>query len=208
MPRASHVALSITAVAVALTSQSATAQEAEPAVEPAAPAASYSYSDPAALAVLPIPEADRAAATVLGYEDGALVTLHEGTGAFICMTDNPSDERFQVLCYHKSLAPYMERGRELRTEGISGKAGIEKRWEEIDAGTLDMPRHPAALHQLFGKDPAAVTLENADSLSRLTVIYMAYITAEDSGLLGQPSRGEPWLMYPGKPTAHVMISGR
>ena len=204
MPRGSYVVLSITAVAVALTGQPATtlAQEAEVA-EPAA-----SYSDPTALAVLPIPEADRAAATVLGYEHGALVTLREGTGAFICMTDNPSDEAFQVLCYHKSLAPYMERGRELRAEGITGKAGIEKRWEEIDAGELDMPRHPAALHQLFGKDPAAVTLENADSLSRLTVIYMAYITAEETGLVGRPARGEPWLMYPGKPTAHVMISGR
>lgn len=207
MPRASYVVLSITVVAVAIAGQAATAlaQEADQA-DPAEPAASY--SGPAALAVLPIPEADRAAATVLGYEDGALVTLREGTGAFICMTDNPSDERFQVLCYHKSLAPYMERGRELRAEGITGKAGIEKRWEEIDAGTLAMPRHPAALHQLFGKDPAAVTLENADSLSRLTVIYMAYATAEDTGLLGQPSRGKPWLMYPGKPTAHVMISGQ
>ncbi len=202
MPRGSYVVLSITAVAVALACQPDTAQEAEVA----APAASY--SDPAALAVLPIPEADRDAATVLGYEDGALVTLREGTGAFICMTDNPSDEAFQVLCYHKSLAPYMERGRELRAEGITGKAGIEKRWEEIDAGELDMPRHPATLHQLFGKNPAAVTLENADSLSRLTVIYIAYITAEETGLLGQPSKGTPWLMYPGKPTAHVMISGR
>ncbi len=204
MSRASYVVLSITAVVVALAGQPATALAQE--AEVAAPAASY--SDPAALAVLPIPEADRAAATVLGYEHGALVTLREGTGVFICMTDNPSDEAFQVLCYHKSLAPYMERGRELRAEGITGKAGIEKRWEEIDAGELDMPRHPAALHQLFGKDPAAVTLENADSLGRLTVIYMAYITAEETGLLGLPSKGEPWLMYPGKPTAHVMISGR
>jgi len=191
--------LSITAVAVALAVQPVRAQEAAPTA---------ASSDPAALAVLPIAEADRATATVLGYEDGGLVVLREGTGAFICMTDNPSDERFQVLCYHKSLEPYMARGRELRAEGISGKAGIEKRWEEIDAGELEMPRHPAALHQLFGSDPAAVTLENADSLGRLTVIYMAYATVEDTGLLGQPSRGEPWLMYPGKPTAHVMISGR
>lgn len=201
MPRSSHAMLSITAVAAALAAQPATAlaQEATPAA---------AYDDPAALAVLPIPEADRATATVLGYQDGALVTLREGTGAFICMTDNPSDERFKVACYHQSLAPYMERGRELRAEGITGKANMDKRWEEIDAGELAMPRHPAALYQLFGSDPAAVTLENADSLGRLTVIYMAYATVEETGLLGQPSGGNPWLMYPGKPTAHLMISGR
>ncbi len=191
--------LSITAVAVAFAVQPVQAQEAESAAV---------SSDPAALAVLPIAEADRATATILGYEDGMLVVLREGTGDFICMTDNPADERFQVLCYHKSLEPYMARGRELRAEGISGKAGIEKRWEEIEAGELEMPRHPATLHQLFGSDPAAVTLENADSLGRLTVIYMAYATVEETGLLGQPSSGKPWLMYPGKPTAHVMISGR
>ena len=199
MLRVSCSMLSTTAVAVALVAQPVQAQEAAPAA---------ASNDPAALAVLPIAEADRGTATILGYQDGELVVLRDGAGAFICMADNPSDERFQVLCYHKSLAPYMERGRELRAEGISGKAGIEKRWEEIEAGELEMPRHPAALHQLFGSDPAAVTLENADSLGRLTVIYMAYATVEDTGLLGQPSRGEPWLMYPGKPTAHVMISGR
>lgn len=200
MRRATQVMLSITAVAVVLACQPASdqVQEAEPTA---------GSNDPAALAVLPIAEADRAGATILGYEDGGLVMLREGDGAFICMADNPSDERFQVLCYHKSLAPYMERGRELRAEGITGTANIEKRWEEIDAGEFVMPPHPAVLHQLFGSDPAAVTLENADSLGRLTVIYMAYATVEDTGLLGQPSGGEPWLMYPGKPTAHVMISG-
>ena len=199
MPRVSHAMLSITAVTVALAAQAVQAQEA---------ASAAGSSDPAALAVLPIAEADRATATILGYEDGALVTLREGTGAFICMADNPATNGFKVLCYHKSLEPYMKRGRELRAEGISGKAGIEKRWEEIDAGRLEMPRHPATLYQLFGSDPAAVTLENADSLGRLTVIYMAYATVEDTGLRAQPSGGEPWLMYPGKPTAHVMISGR
>ena len=199
MPRASNVVLSITAVAVALAVQPVQAQEATSAA---------ASSDPAALAVLPIAEADRATAKILGYEDGTLVVLREGTGVFICIADNPDDERFQVLCYHKSLEPYMARGRELRAEGITGKPGIEKRWEEIDAGELEMPRHPATLHQLFGSDPAAVTLENADSLGRLTVIYMAYATVEETGLLGQPSRGKPWMMYPGKPTAHVMISGR
>ncbi len=128
MPRVSHVMLSITAVAVAFAVQPVQAQEAEP---------TPAFNDPAALAVLPIAEADRAGATILGYEDGGLVTLRESDGAFICMADNPSTDGFKVLCYHKSLAPYMERGRELRVGGITGKANMEQRWEEIEAGELD-----------------------------------------------------------------------
>lgn len=164
--------------------------------------------DEVAFAVLPIPEAHRATATVLGFSDTGLITLREGTGDFICMADNPNDESFKVLCYHRSLEPYMARGRALRKEGISGKANIEKRWEEIEAGTLDMPRHPAALHQLFGAHPDSVSLDRPEDMGRLTVIYMAYATSEETGLPPQPAGKMPWLMYAGKPTAHVMISGQ
>jgi hypothetical protein len=141
---------------------------------------------------------------VLTWDGGN--TIRKGTGSFICLADNPSDEGFKVACYHRSLGPYMARGRELRGEGISGKSNIEKRWEEIEAGTLDWPRHPASLQQLFGKDGSTVTTASED-LGRLTVIYMAYADSESSGLPAQPAGGQPWLMYSGKPTAHVMISG-
>ncbi len=159
-----------------------------------------------ALAVLPLPEAERVSATVLGYEDGTVVPLRRGTGDFICLADRPGDDRFQAACYHKSLAPYMARGRELHAQGITGQPSIERRWEEIEAGRLEMPRHPAALHQLFGSDPSTVSPENMEGLNHLTVIYMAYATAEQTGLPSRPGDGVPWLMFPGKPTAHVMIS--
>jgi len=171
------------------------------------PVHAQTQDDQIAWATLPIPESERDSATVLGYRYDELVTLREGSGEFICMADDPSDQRLQVLCYHRSLGPYMARGRALRAEGISGKANIEKRWEEIEAGELDMPRQPAALHQLFGAHPDSVSIEDADKLGRLTVIYMAYATAEETGLPGQPAGKMPWLMYPGKPTAHLMISG-
>lgn len=171
------------------------------------------YSDTAAaqtdeqiaLAVLPLPESDRAGAMVLGYDGDALVTLRKGTGPFICLADRPGDERFQAACYHRSLEPYMARGRELRAQGMDSRASLEKRWEEIDAGTLEMPRHPAALHQLFG-NPDTVTPNSLEGLTRLTVIYVAYATEEQMGLPTTPGGGVPWLMFSGKPTAHVMIS--
>lgn len=164
-------------------------------------------ADQIALAVLPLPEAERATASVYGYRGGGgeLTLLRRGDGDFVCIADNPSDERFQAACYHKSLEAYMARGRELRAQGIRGQASIHQRWEEIDAGTLEMPRHPAALFQVIHRDASAVTPDHLEGIQRMTVIYMAYATAEETGFPVQPSPGIPWLMYPGKPTAHVMI---
>src|SRR5688572_8273916 len=89
-------------------------------------AASTSFAQsPAAVqtraAVEPLPAEFRESATVLGYEAGkrGLVQLKQGTGAFICLADDPSDDRFHVACYHKSLEPFMARGRELRAQKIA-----------------------------------------------------------------------------------------
>lgn len=199
MSRSKSTVLMAFSLLVALPGSGIVAQEAE-AAPPPPPS-----SDPVDLAVLPVPESERAGAMVLSSDGSA--TLREGDGLFICLADDPSDEGFRVACYHRSLEPYMARGRALRAEGITGKSGIEKRWEEIEAGTLDMPRHPASLQQLFAADGSTVTTAT-EEFGRLTVIYMAYASVEDTGLPGQPAGGQPWLMYPGKPTAHVMISGR
>lgn len=153
-------------------------------------------------AVLPLPEEERAGATVLGYRDGELVTLRQGTGRFECLADDPSGEGFQVACYHESLVAYMSRGRELRAQGVAGQESIARRWEEIDSGDLSFPKQPAALHQLFGE-----SVDDAGSLKRLTVVYLSYATSEATGIPASPKDGGPWLMFPGKPTAHVMISG-
>lgn len=153
-------------------------------------------------AVMPLPEAARSGATVLGYRDGSLVTLREAGGAFVCIADDPDREGFHVACYHRSLEPYMARGRELRAEGVSGQESIVQRWREIEAGELAFPDHPAALHQLFAQRRDA-----AENLDRLTVIYVSGATAEQTGLPTRPEGGAPWLMFPGEPTAHVMISG-
>lgn len=171
-----------------------------------APVVAQSRADQIALAVLPLPEAHRLDAKVLGYRDGALVTLRSAEGQFVCLADRLGDERFHVACYHRSLEPYMARGRELRAQGMSVQESIERRWEEIEDGRLEMPRHPAYLHQFFGDDPSSVSPAHTEGLRRLTVIYVAYATAETTGLPSGPAGGAPWLMFPGKPTAHVMIS--
>lgn len=154
-------------------------------------------------ALLALPDAERAGATVMARSEAGWTVIREGDGAFVCLAADPADERFHTACYHRSLEPYMARGRELRGEGVAGRESIQRRWSEIEAGTLDMPEH-AILHQVIAPDgwdgdPA--------TLRRLTVIYVPFATAAELGLPEEGSGGGPWLMFPGRPTAHIMIPG-
>ena len=154
-------------------------------------------------ATLPLPASQRDAATVIARDGETWVTVHEGEGDFVCIADDPADERFHVACYHHSLESYMARGRELRAQGITGLESISTRWEEIDAGDLSMPEHPAALYSLSG---SADWAGDVDDLGALSVLYVAYATPEQLGVPAEHQPGRPWLMFPGKPSAHIMIT--
>ena len=161
-----------------------------------------------ALAVLPLPQEFRADATVLGYNDaGKLVPLRETKGAMICLADDPTNDRFHVACYSRSLEPFMLRGRQLRAAGTKDDKVDSVRFREIRTGKLRMPKQ-AALWQLNGPmtavDVAAgkVTAE----VKPLYVIYMPYATSASTGIPTKPAPGVPWLMLPGTPKAHVMLS--
>lgn len=159
-----------------------------------------------AAAVQAAPEDRRAGATVLGYDGtGALATLRAGTNDLVCLADDPKDAAFSVACYHKDLEPFMARGRELLAKGIKSKEREEARWKEIESGAIAMPREPRTLHVLSGSgfDPATGTI--ADAYLRW-VIYTPFATPETTGLPIRPVPGGPWLMFPGTPTAHIMIS--
>src|SRR5579884_1168187 len=117
---------------------------------PAAPA--LTEPQQIASAVLPLPNEFRDGATVLGYKPGSakLVTLKKGTGAFTCLASDPAAPRFHVACYHKSLEPFMARGRALRESGVKGDNVDTVRFAEIKSGKLAFPKQPAALYQLTG----------------------------------------------------------
>ena len=152
-------------------------------------------------AVKAAPTSMRDAATVRGYgPDGTLTTLREGSGLLICLADDPDEEGFHVACYHESLGPFMQRGRELRRRGVTAVDSVRR--AEIADGTLAYPDHPAALYNLSGTyEAAADTVRDA---SRLHVVYVPHETAESTGLPSRP-QGGPWLMEPGQPWAHIMI---
>jgi hypothetical protein len=161
-----------------------------------------------AAAVLAAPPGRQAGARVLGFDSsGQLVTLRPGTNELVCLADDPTDETFSVACYHQSLEPYMARGRELAAQGISdGKERLEIRWKEAEEGALAMPKDPATLYVLSGTSYDPETGNVRDSYLRF-VVYMPWATLESTGLSDAPmGPGSPWLMYPGTPGAHVMIS--
>lgn len=160
-------------------------------------------------AVSAAPEDMRAGAKVLGYnQEGNLVTLREGTNELICLADDPTVDRFHVACYFKELEPFMERGRQLRREGKSREEVQATRKQEIESGDLPWPEKPMALYSLSGsEDGYDYTSGQLRSASPLYVVYIPYATEESTGIATKPaSEGAPWLMNPGEPWAHIMIS--
>ena len=171
---------------------------------PAAPA-------PARLQIIsaaaPLPADFRETATVLGYETGkkGLIELRKGTGPFTCLADDPSDGRFHVACYHKSLEAFMARGRELRANGVTAVDSVRN--AEIAAKKLAMPNGPAALYSLTGTPETfnAATGEVTGARA-LFVMYVPFATAESTGLATRPAGSSPWIMNAGTPKAHIMFT--
>jgi hypothetical protein len=161
-----------------------------------------------AAAVLPAPKEFRDSATVLGYgTDGKLQELRRGTGSLVCLAPDPARERFQVACYHRALEPFMARGRELRSQGVTGDRVDSARFAEVRSGRLAFPTHPALLYSLNGAPGSYDPATNAVKDGRpLFVVYVKDATAASTGLPAQPVAGLPWIMHPGTIKAHIMFS--
>jgi hypothetical protein len=161
-----------------------------------------------AAAVSPLPKPLRSGATVLGYDSaGRLATLRTGTNDLVCLADDPRGKRFHVACYYKALEPFMARGRALRTH-LSADSADSVRAREIRAGQLAMPRQPTALYQYVApRDSVDLASGKVRGATFLYLVYMPFATPETTGLSAVPlTDGGPWLMYPGKPWAHIMIA--
>lgn len=162
-----------------------------------------------ATALMAAPEESRAGCKVIGYNmQGDFVTLKEGDNEFICLADNPNQEGFSAACYHKSLEPFMARGRELKAQGKSHTEIFDIREAEVKAGKLEMGSPGATLHVYFGAETNynPETSEVAGAQYRY-VVYLPFATAESTGLPEKPvASNHPWIMNPGTHRAHIMIS--
>ena len=156
-------------------------------------------------ALMAVPEDYRDEARVLGYnQEGELVELQQGTGAYTALADDPGNPSFSTAAYHKELEPFMARGRELKAQGKSFDEIFQMREEEVRSGALAMP-DKATLCVFSGKvDPD--TGEIAEPYVRY-VFYMPFATGASTGLPTTPTPpGHAWLMDPGTHRAHIMIT--
>jgi hypothetical protein len=160
-------------------------------------------------AVVAAPQPLRSGATVLGYggeprAGDVLTVLRVGSNQLICLADDPSEPGFHTACYQRSLDEYMALGRRLRAEGKARSEVMDARHAALEAGELRMPAR-AALYSVsadaFPEPDGALVGER-----RLAVVYLPGATGEELGLPTRPSDGGPWLMLPGTPWAHIMIS--
>lgn len=157
-------------------------------------------------AVLALPPDLREGAEVRVRTDGPdLRTIREGSNSMICLADEPGGG-FHAACYHEDLEPFMRRGRELAEEGLEGMERQRTRWEEVEAGALSVPDHPTMVYNL-SFDTEAIDPDTADwrAGDRLHATYIPYATPEETGLTTEANPGEPWLMWPGEPSAHIMV---
>jgi len=162
-----------------------------------------------AASLMAAPEESRDGCKVIGYNmAGDFVTLREGDNEFIVLADNPKQSGFNAASYHKSLEPFMARGRELRAEGKTGPEIFDIREEEAKSGKLDMGMQGATLHIYYGEsnqyNPETHKVEGAHYRY---VVYLPFATAESTGLPEKPlGSNHPWIMDPGTHKAHIMIS--
>ena len=160
-------------------------------------------------AVLAAPADKREGALVYGYNPaGELIVLRKGTNEMVCLADDPKQAGFSVACYHRDLDSFMARGRELKKAGKSQKEVFDTREADVKAGKLVMPKNPSTLYvytateENYNKTTGDVTSGNFRY-----VVYIAYATAESTGLPLKPEApGMPWLMDAGTHRAHIMIT--
>jgi hypothetical protein len=100
----------------------------------------------------------------------------------------------------------MARGRELHALNKSREAIDSVRGADIKAGRYSMPSKPAALYQYYAPRDSVDASGNVKGASYLYVVYTPYATQKTTGVTENPIEGGPWIMYPGKPWAHLMIA--
>lgn len=160
-------------------------------------------------ATLPLPKDMRSDAGVLGYKAlGKLELLRPSKNGMLCLASDPSLGNFHVACYHESMEPFMARGRALRAAGTVGTQVDTVRFAEVKSGKIKMPVFPASLYQLTGpKGDFNAASGLAPNSKPAYVVYIPGATSQSTGLSTKADGGRPWIMYPGTPKAHIMITG-
>jgi hypothetical protein len=105
------------------------------------------------------------------------------------------------------MEPFMARGRELRAQHTGENALDSIRTADVRAGRIHLPA-AASLYSLTGPLTAwDSTTNQVHGANPLYVLYLPFATEAGTGISATPRPGQPWLMHPGAPNAHLMIVG-
>jgi hypothetical protein len=146
-----------------------------------------------AAAVLPLPEAQRAGATVVAFgPDQKPVVLRQGSNGFVCSADRPGNDVFQVDCFHERVQAVLNREVELSRQMKlpSNDPAVRRALDqEIKAGTLTLPPQPTIGFRMRGPlasyDAATNTVKNDVTVWQMVIV--PYTTGESLGLPTQPT---------------------
>lgn len=168
-----------------------------------AAAAHAQTADPRiAEALQPLPADLKAAATVVAYDPatGARQVLRQGTNQIECQ---PKAADGFVRCYNKMLAPRRDLEAKLRAE--------KKSDADIQAAVAEGQKNGSIPRPQFG----TMSYRYSDDAKRIKLLWTMSVpnaTPESIGVSTTSQRdaalkgmGQPWLMLPGTPGAHVMI---
>src|SRR5262245_59458057 len=116
-------------------------------------------NDPAteiAAAVLPLPEAMRADATVVSMNNGKIDTIRKGSNGMVCAHNRSLPNVFWAECYNESIIALMGRAdqlaRQMRSSGSAPtpKAINDAIETELKAGKFKLPDQPTIGFQMRG----------------------------------------------------------
>ena len=153
-------------------------------------------------ALKPLPEDLKAGATVVAYDaaSGARQVLRQGTNQIECQ---PKAEDGFVRCYNKILAPRRDLEAKLHAQKKSDADVAAAVAEGQKAGTIPRPQFGTMSYR-YSDDPKRIKLLWVMSVPNATPESLGVSTTSqrDAALKGA---GQPWMMLPGTPGAHIMI---
>ncbi len=81
-----------------------------------------------------------------------------------------------------------------------------ERWKAVEEGSIPMPEGPTMVYNFYHADPGFDPRTHDPATgSRLHGIYIRGLTVDATGLPPAATGSAPWLMWPGKPSSHIMI---
>ncbi len=153
-------------------------------------------------ALKPLPEDLKAGATVVAYDaaSGARQVLRQGTNQIECQ---PKATDGFVRCYNTILAPRRDLEAKLHAQKKSDADIAAAVAEGQKAGTIPKPQFGTMSYR-YSDDPKRIKLLWVMSVPNATPESLGVSTTSqrDAALKGA---GQPWMMLPGTPGAHIMI---